>query len=211
MKKWFKKTVAVVLTAAMAMSVGTPVFATEDKNVVSIEEYEQAVQAEAVKYGIEYEVLNYDPDKVLTKDTIEKGVNDVRIYAESFQVMQKDTEATSAKAMRVMPLDKDVSKRFLIASAFGTAEMMLDANVTVDAQNAYVMRVNSVEAYQSGLFSGFKSWTTTSISSRLNSPSQGWVSFTVNGRATFSYADPITGIENGYTSNISEPVEIKCG
>ena len=33
MKKWFKKTVAVVLTAAMAMTVGTPVFAAETRSL----------------------------------------------------------------------------------------------------------------------------------------------------------------------------------
>lgn len=33
MKKWFKKTVAVVLTAAMALTVGTPVFAAETQSL----------------------------------------------------------------------------------------------------------------------------------------------------------------------------------
>lgn len=42
-------------------------------------------------------------------------------------------------------------------------------------------------AYQAGVAFFFSSWTTHSISTKMNSPSDGYVSVTVTGYAVFNY------------------------
>lgn len=78
MKKWFKKTVAVVLTAAMAMTVGTPVFAAESiKNTVPTDDlfaqnFSEVVNIEGVDYTYQY---SYDENNNETV-TITNDVDD---------------------------------------------------------------------------------------------------------------------------------------
>lgn len=56
MKKKFKKAVAVILTAAMAMSVGAPAFAAEEDSIVTIQEMEKIVCELSEKYNVDARV-----------------------------------------------------------------------------------------------------------------------------------------------------------
>ncbi len=63
MKKWFKKTVAVVLTAAMAMTVGTPVFANTDNGDIPsgdlyAQNFSETVMLDDVEYTYQYSYDN---------------------------------------------------------------------------------------------------------------------------------------------------------
>lgn len=212
-----KKLVSVMLAMCTCVGLCVPALATND--IISIEEYKAAIKAEGAKYEIDCNVLSYNPDIKITAEMLDYAVNNVRVYAES---IEKDTEqaskditttvnpATDSIGVRSMPLSKDVSGYFTVSNAYGSASMQVDANVTVDAQNNTVISVNSTDVYQSGAFVNFDSWKTKSVSSKRNSPSTGWITLTVKGRATFSYADPVTSITTGYTHSVTEKVKIDC-
>lgn len=207
-----KKVFAVVL-ACLCMCSSLTVFAADygESEFISIEEYKSAIKEAGEKYGVDCEVLDYNPDIQLTKEMLEKAINDIRLSAESFEVQQVTLNVEDGNiSTRSMPVTKDVYGTFKIKDFYGEATIRVDANVTVNAQNGNVMSVNSTNAYQTGFFINFTSWQTTSISKRLNSPSNGWITLTVSGRATFSYADPWTGITTGYTHNTATPVRIEC-
>ena len=223
MKKRLRKLLAIALTATMVMSMGAPAFATTEKEI-SIEEYEMQIQSEAKKYGIEYEVLEYDPNKVIPQEMADKAVKDIQLYGEyrtaqnisnsnKFAATKENANvmASNNELLRAIPMSKNVSGSFsIIVFPYGRASMAVDANVTVDAQNNAVMRVNSTDVYQLGNFVNFTGWTTTSVSPGLNSPELGWVSLLIKGRATFAYADPVTGVTSGHTEQVTEVVEINC-
>ena len=74
MKKWFKKTVAVVLTAAMAMTVGTPVFAAETNDKVTKESLSQL----AKKYNLEIKFSDdFTGDVTLATESLEQVENEI--------------------------------------------------------------------------------------------------------------------------------------
>ncbi len=88
--------------------------------------------------------------------------------------------------------------------------MAIRANITTNLANGLVMSVNSTSVYQCGLFVSFVSWEPTGVSSIRNSPKNGYVTFTITGLATFSYADPVTSITTGYTSHVTKTVQMNC-
>lgn len=216
-----KKLLSTMLVTCICISFCFPVYAAEPikEDLISISEYEAVIKAEGAKYDVECNVLSYDSDIQITKEMLDYAVNNVRTYAMSIEDSTEKVEIESTTQIDdksgdinplSMPVTKNVYGLFTVENAYGSADMRVNANVTVNVQNSNVISVNSTNAYQSGLFINFVSWETTSISSLRNNPSNGWIRLTVNGRATFAYADPWTGITTGYTSNVSKAVTINC-
>lgn len=163
--------------------------------------------------------MDYDPSVVITQEMVDNAILDARTYAESIEVqtscdfIMNTSEGVSAgrgTSAYIMPVTQNVYGNMYISNVYGSAYFKVKANVTVNVQNSIVMSVNSTEVYQEGAFMNYQGWVTTGISSTLNSPSIGFITVNVTGRATFSYADPITGITTGYTSKESKNVIINC-
>ena len=218
-----KKVIGLLLTALVLVNTNLPCMAAESEDVnksyISIEEYEKAVQEECAKYDIECKVLDYDPTIVITQEMVDDAILNARIYAESIEVQSsgdfvvdtfKDVSVDEGASVYAMPVTQNVYGSMYISNVYGYANFTVKANVTVNVQNSAVMSVNSTEVYQEGSFMNYQGWETTSISSKLNSPSTGYITVNVTGRATFSYADPVTGITTGYTSTESKSVKINC-
>lgn len=201
----------------LSLSVTVSAATLPDDSSISIDEYERMIQAEGKKYGIDAFVISYNSQKQITPEVVASGLDSVRKYAESRSaeavILPKNPPSDiggSVSPFGIMPSTKDYAVYFSIANVYGRASMLLETNVTTNLANGTIMYVNSVSASQSGYFVNFVSWETTSIPYVKDSPSNGFVTFTVNGRATFSYADPVTGITTGYTSNESCSVQVDC-
>lgn len=210
-----KKLSRIMLTVCMSICMAFSVFAgvPSQDNVVSIDEYTAAIKAEGAKYGIECNILNYDPDVQLTEEMLAYAINNVRVYAKSMKTNEQDVNIVGTSNMispYSMPVTRNLIGDFTIANLYGTANMRVDANVTIDINNDNVISVNSLDAYQIGAFANFQSWELTNISATKNSPSTGWIKVRVQGRVTFSYADPVTSVTTGYTSKVDRNVNIDC-
>ncbi len=221
MKKFY---CSLSLFCLIAILLPTQVYASDDileDSIISIEEYEDAVQAACAEYDIDCYVIDYDPNVQITQEMLEHAITSARQYAESVQSQQDDVidlghtyfesvPDNDASPFGVMPSTLDYFGTFFIENAYGNAYMRIDANITTNLASNSIMYVNSTDVYQLGGFVNFVNWTTTSVSYTKEYPYACWVTFYIEGRATFAYADPWTGITTGYTSNESKRVMIDC-
>lgn len=189
---------------------GTSITAFAEKQNLTINDYLMQVQKVADEYDITVSVSDYDDSIPITQEVINRGIENLIEFAEGLSIEDGD-KSTEISYARVMASNKNIYQSFSITDGkYGTAQMKLHLNVTVDLQNSAVIRVNSSETYQQGYFMNFESWTPTGITTTVNNPSVGYVHTIVTGRATFSYADPITSITTGYTTNVYKVFDIKC-
>lgn len=182
------------------------------KKKYTIGDYQNIVQKEADKYDIKINVIKYDASKEITSETIQRGIEEVKDYANSLKIVdvedqRNDNSDLSAYSMIV---SRTRTGSFYIENIYGSAYMKVALGVSIDLQNSAVVSVNSKSAYQSGAFVNFVSWQTTGITTTINSPSVGYVAATIQGRGTFSYADPVTGVTTGYTSSFTKRVNVNC-
>lgn len=190
--------------------------ADESNNIVPIEDYISAVKEENNKYGIECEIIDYDDNIIITKSMMERSIKNIRKLAENMnsvyheEVFYEDNDTNETNVLRSMPIKKTVSKIFVVENIYGNAGMCVEADVTLNAQNGNVISVDRTEAYQKGQFTNFGSWQTTSISATRNSPSNGYITLVVKGRAMFQYSDPLTGVTTGNTTDVSKTLKINC-
>ena len=213
MKKFWRKATAVVATVAMVCSVGMPAFAAEE--FISIDEYAAAIKAEGTKYGIDCEVIDYDPSKKITQEMLDNAIKNINVFALESQIINVDnlssimTLESSEKQNNVtrnMPVTKTVQKSFSV----GSATIRADVNVTIDAQRDYVITVNSIDVHEAGGSVNLDYWLTTNTSVIKNAPSTGYITLHVDGRIRFSYTEPTTGITTAYTYDESHDLDIDC-
>ncbi len=213
--------VALALFLMMSFCVTTSATTPSSTDTISIAEYEAAIQAECAKYGIECRILDYDPNLQITQEMLNRGIENARNYAESLLEQKQPDLMPSIRdgnsnidnnqsPLGIMPLTQDYIAYFRIYNTYGSADMAILANITTNLANGLVMSVNSTSVYQYGSFVNFVSWETTGVSSTRNSPKNGYVTFKITGRATFSYADPVTSITTGYTSYETKTVQMNC-
>lgn len=220
MRKMLSLVLAMLLNVAMlpVSASAAEVNANEPNAVqyITIEEYEHALQEEGAKYGIACNVISYDPSVQLTTGMLENALENVRKYAESPKVShaeviyverQKDDTLMPSS---LMPVTEDFYQTFTVGNIWGTAEMKLRANITYNVQDYSVMNVNSAVAYQSGAYTNFVSWETTSITYRERYPDSRTVTFNVKGLSSFSFTDPNSFITTGYTDEEDVTLRITC-
>ena len=218
MKKFWRKATAVVATVAMVCSVGMPAFAAEE--FISIDEYAAAIKAEGTKYGIDCEVIDYDPSKKITQEMLDNAIMNINVFALESQIINVDnlssimTLESSEKQNNVtrnMPVTKTVQKSFsVVHPPYGSATIRADVNVTIDAQRDYVITVNSIDVHEAGGSVNLDYWLTTNTSVIKNAPSTGYITLHVDGRIRFSYTEPTTGITTAYTYDESHDLDIDC-
>lgn len=117
-----KKLLSIILVLSMCAGLSLTALASEENDTITIEEYMAALQEEAAKYGMEVELLEYHPDKVITREALEHELEVLRRSAESlevtplsegleiFEVVEKSPNTgedfTDANVMRIMPINK---------------------------------------------------------------------------------------------------------
>ncbi|MDX8420686.1 hypothetical protein MOZ60_11420 [Stecheria sp. CLA-KB-P133] len=199
------KKIISILISMLLISVATLPALAEEKSNLNIHDYTAAVQNEANKYGITVEILDYDREKPITEETINYGIDSVRKYAESLSIKQIDTvnNASTNEVVimrRAMPVTRTKYANISASNIYGSANLCVEANFVIDINMGRIMQLNRISAYQYGAFINFDSWSTTSVTSNINSPSDGKISGKVNGYLTTSYTEPRSGIKTGYTS-----------
>ena len=205
MKKFWRKATAVVATVAMVCSVGMPAFAAEE--FISIDEYAAAIKAEGTKYGIDCEVIDYDPSKKITQEMLDNAINVDNLSS----IMTLESSEKQNNVTRNMPVTKTVQKSFsVVHPPYGSATIRADVNVTIDAQRDYVITVNSIDVHEAGGSVNLDYWLTTNTSVIKNAPSTGYITLHVDGRIRFSYTEPTTGITTAYTYDESHDLDIDC-
>ena len=183
-------------------------------DLISIDEYETAIQTEGKKYGMEFYFTEHDSNVKVKREHLNQALNDIRTYGETKETntlsINKSDSVFNNISPYNMPVTKNVSKAFLIKNMYGRVNMRADANVTVNVQNGDVISVNSTDAYPNGSYSGFVDWNLKNITSQCNVPRKGWIRLTIYGTAQFEYTDPYTNYPTGYYSNEAISLDIEC-
>lgn len=188
---------------------------TADENI-SIQEYEAAIQNECKKYDIECEILNYNPKIEITKKDLAAELDRIRKFGEHkkertfIDNASSNYEFPTTISPRIMPQNKNVSGTFRIDCVYGWVNMKLTANITINVQAGNIMYINSYDVYPSGTYVNFDSYTLKSVTYTKDHPSLGWITFTINGTARFSYTDPYLQITTGYNVDSTETVKVDC-
>lgn len=186
-----------------------------DENI-TIQEYEAAIKNECKKYGIECEILNYNPKIEITEKDLTAELDRIRKFGERkkeeefIDISNSIYKFPTTISPRIMPQTKNVSETFKIDCVYGWVNMKLAANITINVQAGNIMYINSYDVYPSGTYVNFDSYTLKSVTYTQDRPSLGWITFTVKGTARFSYTDPYLQITTGYNVDSTETVKVDC-
>lgn len=131
----------------------TPIQASD--NLYSIFDYCTAVQAEAEKYGIEVEIIDYDTSKPISEQTIEYGVEAVRRFLDSIQIKEVDSswgcsDGDKSLPRAIIPERRTRSTSHIISSIYGGVNITVQATADVDVNALRIMYVYSTIAYPNG-------------------------------------------------------------
>ena len=177
-----------------------------------ISEYEKALQEAGKPYGIEVEVLDYNPNIKLTQEMLNNAVRELQEAGSTITITDLTPASNPATTpIRAMLKRGTYETNFKVSSLYGYAYITVWADVTCDFQISNVAQVHSIRVYQQGGYVNFNSWETLDTSYQRNYPSNGNLDVGVTGLARFEHPDSISGATVGITIKIDgKHVTIKC-
>ena len=181
-------------------------------SIITISEYEKALQEAGKPYGIEVEVLDYNPNIKLTQEMLNNAVRELQEAGSTITITDLTPASNPATTpIRAMLKRGTYETNFKVSSLYGYAYITVWADVTCDFQISNVAQVHSIRVYQQGGYVNFNSWETLDTSYQRNYPSNGNLDVGVTGLARFEYPDSISGATVGITIKIDgKHVTIKC-
>ncbi len=208
-----KKIISLLLVVIVALSFCMNALAyNPSDDTISIEEFEEILKQAYAEYGIDFKVIAYDSNSVITQEILQqelaKVANNCNIYVIESESPNSIYGIGIADSVQSMIETKDKSKSIYVSGYEGYAYIKVLVNATIDHQNSYITSVNSVSAYQSGFCVNFSGWTLQSATSTRNSPSNGYVSVRVRGQAVFTYTIPEVNVQTQYTADVDKTVQL---
>ena len=181
-------------------------------SIITIFEYEKALQEAGKPYGIEVEVLDYNPNIKLTQEMLNNAVRELQEAGSTITITDLTPASNPATTpIRAMLKRGTYETNFKVSSLYGYAYITVWADVTCDFQISNVAQVHSIRVYQQGGYVNFNSWETLDTSYQRNYPSNGNLDVGVTGLARFEHPDSIAGATVGITIKIDgKHVTIKC-
>ena len=181
-------------------------------SIITISEYEKALQEAGKPYGIEVEVLDYNPNIKLTQEMLNNAVRELQEAGSTITITDLTPASNPATTpIRAMLKRGTYETNFKVSSLYGYAYITVWADVTCDFQISNVAQVHSIRVYQQGGYVNFNSWETLDTSYQRNYPSNGNLDVGVTGLARFEHPDSISGATVGITIKIDgKHVTIKC-
>ena len=181
-------------------------------SIITIFEYEKALQEAGKPYGIEVEVLDYNPNIKLTQEMLNNAVRELQEAGSTITITDLTPASNPATTpIRAMLKRGTYETNFKVSSLYGYAYITVWADVTCDFQISNVAQVHSIRVYQQGGDVNFNSCETLDTSYQRNYPSNGNLDVGVTGLARFEHPDSISGATVGITIKIDgKHVTIKC-
>ena len=204
----------------------TPAFALSptatDDQIISFEEYFDAVHAEFAKYGIDYQVLEKNDDFVFTQKILDDRLTEIR-EAMSQTSVSNNTDcdfnaattvttitprtstsgSSSTNAARIMPVEQVYQyQQYLecpVAPGLAWAYICIEVVALVDAQGGNLMSIEDYSSFQKGFYLNFVNWEQRSMEVEPDYMT-GSFTATVNGKLTVEYTEPHSGLLVGHTS-----------
>ena len=160
-------------------------------SIITISEYEKALQEAGKPYGIEVEVLDYNPNIKLTQEMLNNAVRELQEAGSTITITDLTPASNPATTpIRAMLKRGTYETNFKVSSLYGYAYITVWADVTCDFQISNVAQVHSIRVYY---------------------PSNGNLDVGVTGLARFEHPDSISGATVGITIKIDgKHVTIKC-
>lgn len=184
----------------------------DNQEMISIEEYTEIVTKECERVGISIQVIS--DKKMVPVESLIGAFNAIDAVANSqvtseYNSLEIREPVDGVRGITGMPVDRVGYQSFTVTNLLGWAKIAVDVYVTIDAQNNHIISINNVSTYvHSG--QNVSGWNCTGIGQSMNNPSDGYVTLNVNGIASFSYTDPVFGITNVLTTNVSQNVAVDC-
>lgn len=214
------------LALAMCFSLFSSAYAVEEKNqnVISFEDYYQALKAEYAKYNVNLEILDHDDSFVYTKELLDEEIASLNSYMKTADfdantgrfINHVDCKAHASEnniegqsLLRSMPYTRNWYTYVTLRAPSpvpGSAEMEGAVNATENIQNNTFMYINKVSSRQYGNALNFESWTQTSNSLRIYHSTEiwGWIFGTI----VFVVNEPKTGTV--YRNTSDQAIEVSC-
>lgn len=186
MKKGLIRIFTLILTVSMGIQ---PVFA-EDDSILTIDDYNSALQEVANEYDVNVSVNDYSAIGEITQEKIDEAKESVKVFAESFEIIESNEPValTTNGPRRASKANRTRSGYFDVNCAYGSATIKVTMTATIGLENYLITNVYNKKAYQDGVAINFSSWTTSSISTTLNYARSGNVLAKVSGRAVFVFS-----------------------
>ena len=208
-----RKLLSMILTVCTLFAFSIPAYAQEaaSDEVVSHEEIEAAYRAIGDEYGVELEVVEYDPDIIITRDKFEKALEYVRQVAQS-EIVVQGLEADAIEETNIDPIAMVISRTrngsFYLSQFPSSATIRVAITVSMDADRGTIISVDKIDSYQSGFATDFENWIPVQHTPYTNSPSNGWVTVDVVGRVVWVITEPTSGTKFTDTVDVNQTVQV---
>ena len=127
-------------------------------SIITIFEYEKALQEAGKPYGIEVEVLDYNPNIKLTQEMLNNAVRELQEAGSTITITDLTPASNPATTpIRAMLKRGTYETNFKVSSLYGYAYITVWADVTCDFQISNVAQVHSIRVYQQGGYVNFNS------------------------------------------------------
>ncbi len=220
-----KKSLCMVLSICIILSVTITANA-EENEVITFEEYYNTVKGAYAQYGIEYDVISRDESVILTREMLNVKLANI---AEGAATLKDSTEVdanistdtienveSSVRPAAYMPIQQEYRYCKTIVGYAGllpcVADIYLIVEITANVDNGDLLSIDDYRSVQLGGATNFDSWTVEEMTVTPNFYNETFYAEAI-GYFRGSYADPLTGINESYTSEetISHTFTVEVG
>ncbi len=213
MKKIITILSAIAITICMLNPLTVCASSEDNQNMISIQEYIDIVNRECEKAGISIQVES--EEEMVSTDALTRVLYAINAVANT-QVEVNEYHAHFAqetignnRGVTGMPIAGSGVTNLRVTNLLGWADIAVEAYVTIDAQNAHILSINSTSTHISA-GQNISGWNGNILGQSMNSPADGYVTLNVVGYATFTYTDPVFEITNTLTTNVNSNVAVDC-
>lgn len=222
-----KKLIALFMAFTVCLTISMPAYAADMQGTtISAEKFYAEIAKEYNKYNIRIQVENIDPTFVYTEKMLENEVAKIRTELASIKNFDEKTGRfisynagtesitgthNEASPTSLMPYDKTFKCIHRIENRsdnnnilFGSAEILVSIDTTIDAQYNKFLSVNNCTSRQYQLGINFESWTQTDYDVKITNyggQQDNVIDYDVYGTLVVKYTEPIAGTTITYTSD----------
>lgn len=195
MKSKKYKAFAMALTVCMMIgALGVPGFALQPNDeVIAFEEYNAALSAEYAKYGVGFEITEYNPNYTFTRSALNEAIAGVEADVNSIQVVVHPTVMPTSAG--VAEEDFKYSFSWSVIKLLCSADFVTQIEGQIDLVGDKLMRVTK---FQHVLSSGLNYTSHNITNSQWRDMGSAEISWSVEGYVLFEYTEPTTGMKLTY-------------
>lgn len=132
-----KKVLISFLTIIFSVCTGIQPVLAEDESVLTIDDYNSALQEAANEYDVDVSINDYSAIGEITQEKIDEAKESVKVFAESFEIIESNESValTTNGPRRASKANRTRSGYFDVNCAYGSATIKVTMTATIGLEN----------------------------------------------------------------------------